>query len=417
MPSEHFRPENQALPKRLTVVIPAFNEEEAIGDTIEKCLGARTSLKERTSIEDIEIIVVSDGSVDRTVNIARSYKDISVIVCENNHGYGAAIKRGFEMGTGDLLGFMDADGTCDPEFFAELCNHACETCADVVLGSRMHKTSKMPIARRVGNRLYATLLSYISNSKVTDTASGMRVIRREALSTLYPLPDGLHFTPAMTCRALLHDKLSIREIPMPYHDRLGDSKLKVHKDGVRFLLAITDIALSYRPLKFIGWAAALLFLIAFCYGIGPTAGYLKHRIIQDSSIYRLLAINTMILAGLTLLSIGIVAERVSASLNGGKRKYTLMERFLLALCSTKNMLVAGPVLIFFGVGLNIGTILEYITFLHISHHWVYVSTGALLVLAGMQIWAVGVFERLIERIINKENKKQPAGHNRPSHYH
>jgi len=392
------------VPKSLTVVIPAYNEEEAIGSTIEKCLAAQMYLKEHTPIEEVEIIVVSDGSVDRTADIARSYKDISVIECANNHGYGAALKRGFEKGSGDLLGFLDADGTCDPSFFVDLCKTASEFPADVVLGSRMHKDSKMPLVRRLGNQLYAFLMSYLSGRRISDTTSGMRVIRKEALAKLYPLPDGLHFTPAMTCRALLHHDLTFREIPMPYNERQGVSKLKVLKDGVRFLLAIIDIALTYRPLKFFGGAAAFLFMVAILYGLGPLFIYLEQRIVPDAYIYRLLSINTFIIAGLMLLTIGIVAERVAASLNGGKRKYTLIERFLLSFCSTKNMLVGGLFLALVGVTLNIGTILDYLTTWQITYHWVYISTGGLFILSGMQLAAVGVFERLIETILLKEKK-------------
>ena len=69
----------------------------------------------------IEIIVVSDGSTDRTVEISQSYDDVKVIVFEKNRGYGAAIKEGFRSGSGTLMGFLDADGTCDPLFFAEMC--------------------------------------------------------------------------------------------------------------------------------------------------------------------------------------------------------------------------------------------------------------------------------------------------------
>ena len=402
--SEYCEVKNLGEPKSLTVVIPALNEEEAIGAIIEKCLASQSGLKERSLIEDVQIVVVSDGSIDRTADIARSFEGVSVIECEKNNGYGAAIKRGFEEGSGDLLGFIDADGTCDPNFFIDLCNVASKTTADVVLGSRMHKDSSMPPIRRMGNQMYALLMSYLSGRRVTDTASGMRVIRKEALSKLYPLPDGLHFTPAMTCRALLHHDLTIREIPMPYNERLGTSKLKLFKDGFRFLLAIIDIALTYRPLKFFGGAAALFFLFAFFYCLGPIITYLEQRLVPDSYIYRLLSINTSIIVGLMLLTIGIVAERVAASLNGGKRKYSLIERFMLSFYSTKNMLLAGPILALIGIILNLGTILDYLTTWHISYHWVYVSTGALFVLAGMQLAAVGVLERLIETILLRKKK-------------
>ena len=93
---------------KLTIVIPALDEEEAIGSTIERCLAARAEIVERSPVDDVEIIVVSDGSTDRTVEIASTYDDIQLIVFPQNRGYGAAIKQGFETGTGNLVGFLDA---------------------------------------------------------------------------------------------------------------------------------------------------------------------------------------------------------------------------------------------------------------------------------------------------------------------
>src|SRR5262245_44971533 len=105
----------------LTIVIPALNEEDAIGGTITRCLDARESIKREAGLGGVEIIVVSDGSTDRTVEIARGFEAVKVIVFEKNRGYGAAIKEGFRQGTGELVGFLDADGTCDPVYFGSMC--------------------------------------------------------------------------------------------------------------------------------------------------------------------------------------------------------------------------------------------------------------------------------------------------------
>src|SRR5437867_10533218 len=105
--------------------------------------------------------------------------------------------------------------------------------ADLVIGSRMSGTrSQMPLTRRVGNLAFAALLSLIGNVTVRDTASGMRVLRRDVLPRLYPLPDGLQFTPAMSTRAI-HENLRIVEFPIAYAERVGRSKLSVVHDGFR----------------------------------------------------------------------------------------------------------------------------------------------------------------------------------------
>ncbi len=95
----------------LTIVIPALNEEEAIGDTITRCLDSRALIQAVSGVADVEIIVVSDGSTDKTAEIAGAFDDVKVVVFEKNRGYGAAIKEGWRQGKGTLLGFLDADGT------------------------------------------------------------------------------------------------------------------------------------------------------------------------------------------------------------------------------------------------------------------------------------------------------------------
>lgn len=395
----------QSTAKSLSIVIPAYNEEESIGATIERCLAAVESIKGRTSIETVEIIVVSDGSTDRTVQIARSYPGVFVVAYPRNKGYGAAIKVGFSKASGDLLGFLDADGTCDPEWFIDLCNVAIAEGADVVLGSRLHKDSKMPWIRRVGNRMYSVLLSHLATRHISDTASGMRVLRRDSLPRLYPLPDGLHFTPAMSCRAILQDGVTILEVPIPYSERVGRSKLKVLKDGVRFLHSILEIALTYRPLKFFGWTAAFLFFVALCYSLAPIHTYVIRGEIPAHFIYRLIAINAAGLAGVILLTIGVVAERVAEVLNRSSHRRSFMERFLLSVCSTKSMLIAGVFPILGGIALNGGVLVEYLTTAHITYHWYYVSMGSFLVLGGMLLEAMGMFELLLTRILERNGHK------------
>ena len=392
--------EERSVPKSLTIVIPALNEEDAIGDTIERCLAARESIIGNTPIREVAIIVVSDGSTDRTAEIARSYESVDVIAFEKNLGYGAAIKHGFSKASSDLLCFLDADGTCDPEYFVDLCNAAINDSADLVLGSRMHKDSRMPLLRRFGNRVFAAMASYLSGKRIIDTATGMRVIRKEVLTKLYPLPTGLHFTPAMTLRALVSDLL-IRELPVPYHERTGRSKLSILRDGLRFLLAITEIALCYCPLKFFGFTSSLFLLVALCYSIDPAWNYVIQDTIGGNFIYRQIVINTFFLAGLMTLSIGVVAERVAASLNGNNRRHSALGRLVLWLCSTRKMLVTGSVLIFTGVFSNINGITEYLMTRHVSYHWGALSMGSMCVLAGLQFTALGIFELLVNRILER----------------
>ncbi|NLX14306.1 MAG: glycosyltransferase family 2 protein [Phycisphaerales bacterium] len=268
------RPEIHRVRRRLAVVIPALNEEAAIGSTLERALAARTEIVSQTPIDEVLIVFVNDGSTDGTQAVADRYGEVIKIRFERNRGYGAAIKAGFQATDAELVGFMDADGTCDPRSFISLLNRHYETNADIVIGSRMNPESEMPFLRKLGNRIFARLVGMVSGQRLSDVASGMRVIRRESLKKMMPLPDGLHFTPAMSCIAVLDPGLSIEEVAMPYKERLGRSKLSVFKDGLRFLAIILFASACFNPvvsLSILGvlfalFGAAVTAVVAVCGG-------------------------------------------------------------------------------------------------------------------------------------------------------
>jgi glycosyltransferase involved in cell wall biosynthesis len=304
-------PESPPAGESLTIVIPALNEEGAIGDTITRCMEASAQIKSQADLSDVEIIVVSDGSTDRTAEIAKGFSDVKVIVFRENRGYGAAIKEGWRIGRGTLLGFLDADGTCDPRYFASMCETALTEDADIVLGSRLGPNSKMPKVRRLGNRIYAFLLGLLCGRAITDTASGMRVVRRRSLKYLYPLPDGLHFTPSMSARALLND-LRLVEMPMDYSERVGRSKLSVVHDGVRFLRAIFAGVLCYRPEKLLLLAFITCALLAMLFAAYPTEFYFQHRRLEEWMIYRFVICYILGSCGLMLLLATALTSRMAS---------------------------------------------------------------------------------------------------------
>ena len=361
-------------PRILTAVIPALNEEEAIGSTISRCLNARETIKRVAGLDDVEIVVVSDGSTDRTVEIAQGFDEIKVIVFEKNRGYGAAIKEGFRQGKGSLVGFIDADGTCDPEYFAEMCRVVVEEEADLVLGSRLGPSSKMPRIRKLGNRIFALILGLLCGRRVTDTASGMRVIRREALAELYPLPDRLHFTPAMSARALLNG-LRVVEIPMHYEERIGESKLSVLGDGVRFLQTILDGVLCYRPERLFLMAIIACFVIATLLGVMPVEYYLSHRSLEEWMIYRLVTCLFLGLIGFMLLSATTLAYHM-ADLRPRRRDGAAFWPSLVAQLFEGKALVAVIVAATAtSLALLWPGIVEFVTTGHISLHWSRLMVG------------------------------------------
>lgn len=311
---------------RLLIAIPALNEEESLRAILERSLEARAYIVAHSPVTEVEITVVSDGSTDGTVAIAREYEDrIGLIVFEKNRGYGAAITEAWSRSQAELLGFLDADGTCDPRFFADLCRLIEEAPADVALGCRLNRQSRMPWLRRVGNRAFAWTLTLLSLRRVRDSASGMRVVRRSCLPALYPLPSGLDFTPAMSARAVLSRDVRIAEIDMPYHERGGRSKLHPLRDGWRFLRIILETSFLYRPNRALGLAALPLAALSAGMMWMPTRFWLDNGMLLEWMIYRFLVGVLLASVAVLLLCSSHLARKaadISLSTNPVEDRYT-----------------------------------------------------------------------------------------------
>ncbi len=261
----------------LSVVIPAYNEEDGIAEIMTRVLVMEKDLA-AAGVTGLELLVVDDGSHDRTAEIARkvasSAPNVRVISHPVNRGYGAALKTGFAAAGGELIGFLDADGTYPPEYFPQLCRAALEG-GELVIGSRMAgEASGMPLVRKIGNFIFANMISILGGQRITDSASGMRVFRRGILERIYPLPDGLNLTPIMSTRAI-HEKIRMVEIPIPYSERVGRSKLSVVRDGSRYVKTITWTVLSYNPVRLLGGLGLLGVGAALLVALGMVAARLN----------------------------------------------------------------------------------------------------------------------------------------------
>lgn len=371
---------------KLSIIIPAYNEEQSIASTIEKTLAARADIIRNAKVDSVEVVVVDDGSRDNTKRIAEGYKDILLVSDGKNRGCGGAIKKGFEHAGGDLLSFLDADGTCNPMLFIDLVNALIKDNADISIGSRLGPGSKMPAIRRLGNTIYAKLINFLGNAKITDSASGMRVLKRKALDKLYPLPDGMHFTPAMTCKAIMGKDLKIVEVPIEYAEREGKSKLNVIRDGQQFLKTILEIAFFYKPLKFFMSMSVLLFVAAALYSLMPIGHYIANHRIEESFIYRLITISVLIVAGGNFAILGLLAEQLTALLNNRPVKNVI---------NPGHCIMVGSGLVIFGVLINVKPMMEYASTGSIQSHWIYVLVGAIFVLLGIEILGCGFLQKLI----------------------
>jgi len=235
----------------LSICIPVYNEHAAVAETLERCLAIADDLRV-AGVPQFELIAVDDGSTDGTADVIGRYPQVRLIRHAGNCGYGAALKTGFAAAHYSLIGFLDADATYPPEAFPQLCRAVLVDGADLVIGSRMTGTdSEMPRVRKIGNTFFAALLTFIGRTPVSDSASGMRVFRREVLDLLSPLPDGLNLTPVMSTRAV-HEGITVTELPIRYRERLGESKLSVTRDGMRFLTTMVETTLAYNPVRIFG---------------------------------------------------------------------------------------------------------------------------------------------------------------------
>lgn len=398
-------PENPRV--RLSIVIPAFNEEAAIGKTVRSCLEARARIQAEAGLDAVDVIVVDDGSSDRTAAIVREIPDAQLVQHGVNKGYGVAIKTGFAAARGELLSFLDADGTCDPLLLGRLAKTLVEQQADVVSGNRLAPGNHMPPIRRLGNRMFATMINVVAPQHVTDLASGMRVMRRDALPKLAPLPDGMHFTPAMSAKAVFDQSLKLVEVPIPYAERIGTSKLSVLKDGQRFLRVLGEIALSYRPFAFFGAPGLLCLVIGALYSIQPIRHLVDTGTLPADAIYRVFTIVVLTVTGITLLGTGLVAEAATAILHGRRGPPHALHRICDAILLS-HPFTLGTLSGIAAIVLNRHAIATYLEYRRIDDPWIHIAVGGLLVLLAATLYALGALKKILLMLADRRIARDEA---------
>lgn len=385
----------------LSVVIPAYNEENGISEIANRVLAVEASLKS-AGVEKLELLVVDDGSRDKTAEVASSIPGVCLIRHPKNKGYGAALKTGFSKASGELIGFLDADGTYPPEYFPQLCQAALNG-SDLVIGSRMAGAdSKMPITRRVGNFFFANLLSLLGRQKVTDSASGMRVFKKEILGQIYPLPDGLNLTPVMSTRAL-HEGVTIQEIPIPYSERVGRSKLSVIHDGRVFLQSMIWTAMSYNPVRILG-------LIGLA-GIGLAglifAGLVIARLNGVTSLgpWGVTALFTAMvssIAGINIFSLGVTFNYLVSLFYKKPIRQGLFGKPIFKTPLDQQFGWMGLVAILVSTIMLITTLVLGLNGWPIERLWFYLVGSALVFLIGIQLSIYWLLLRVLEELSKRE---------------
>ena len=278
-----------AEPSGTSVVVPAFNEERAIGALVAAL---------RSGPAWHEIIVVDDGSSDATAERARE-AGARVVRHPYNKGNGAAVKTGIRSASGDYVLIIDGDGQHRAADAARLVSRLGEY--DLVIGARSAST-QASWARRMGNAALNRLASYLTSREVPDLTSGFRGARREHLREfLHLLPNGFS-TPTTTTLAFIKAGYNVCFEPVEADARVGQSKIKLARDGTKFLLIVLKIVTMFSPLRVFLPISLAAFLIG--------AGYAAWTIATQSHVTNSSVL--LIMLSVVVFLVGLVSEQIAA---------------------------------------------------------------------------------------------------------
>jgi len=222
---------------KLSIIIPAYNEESTIGNVLDLVEGV--SLPE--GIEK-EVLVVNDGSTDSTPRILKQRKGIVLIDNARNRGKGHAIRAGIKHSTGDVMVIQDADVEYDPREIPILLESILEG-DDVVYGSRFLGSIRgMSRTHLIGNKIISLSTSVLYGSRVTDTETCYKMMRKGILDGMNLSSDGFDIETELTAKILKRGH-PIREIPISYQGRQKDKKKIGYKDGFRAVWSLLKFRL------------------------------------------------------------------------------------------------------------------------------------------------------------------------------
>lgn len=279
----------------VSVVIPALNEESSIQSVVSDL--RELFLKHKITAE---IIVVDDGSIDSTARLANAAQ-ARVLQHRSNRGYGASLKTGIAAASFDVIAIIDADGTYPAQYLPEMLADL-ET-ADMVVGARTGNDVHIPLIRRPAKWVLKRLANYVSNSKIPDLNSGLRVFRRDLAMQYFPiLPNYFSFTTTITLAALC-DNYAVSYIPIDYRKRQGRSKI-VPWDAGSFAILILRVAMLFRPLR----VFLPLALVCLMYALTKTVIDLTHD--PNISASAMLAFMSTLL----IVLIGMLGDAVATRL-------------------------------------------------------------------------------------------------------
>lgn len=325
----------------VSVVLPTMNEEEAVARVIPQ-------IKETLDQMGVsyEIIVV-DKSNDKTPEIAKRMG--AVVIRQKGRGYGDAYLEGFKAARGKYIVMMDPDGSYDPREIPKFLDVLRKGEADFVIGTRLKgniEPGAMPwLHRYIGNPLLTKILNFFFKIRISDAHCGFRAITKDALQRLPLKCRGMEFASEMVIEAA-KEGLRIKEVPITYHPRIGESKLHSFKDGWRHL----RLMLLYSP--------SYLFLIPGLFLVFLGFGLLAYAYNTEP-----LRMHTMILGSLlTIVGFQVINFGISGkvyAVKEGLDKPDKITKFFMRYSILEEGLVLGGILFVIGLILGIRIFLKW----------------------------------------------------------
>ena len=278
-----------AEPSSTTIIVPAFNEERSVGPLVEKLAAAGAWH---------QIIVVDDGSSDATAERARD-AGATVVRHPYNKGNGAAVKTGIRRATGEFVLIVDGDGQHQAADAARIVARLGEY--DLVIGARSTGTQATH-ARLLGNQALNWLAGYLTGRRIPDLTSGFRGARRSQMREfLHLLPNGFS-TPTTTTLAFIKAGYNVCFEPVEAAQRAGHSKIRLARDGVRFLLIAMKIVTLFSPFRVFLPISLASFLVGASYAAWTIA---TQSHVTNSSVL-------LIMLAVIVFLVGLVSEQIAA---------------------------------------------------------------------------------------------------------
>lgn len=256
-------PHSAAAPAVLppfSLVVPCYNEEGAIRETVEQLAAALDSAG-----SEYELMVVDDGSNDGTAailqDLARRHPRLRILEHERNRGYGAALKTGIIAARFNLIAITDADGTYPHDCLPDLVAAAAEN--DMVVGARVGPDVQYSKFRAVPKLFLRYWASWLAGRNIPDINSGMRVFRKDVVTRfLRILPDTFSFTTTITL-AMLTNYYRVAYVPIGYSARIGKSKIRPFSDTLRVIVLLVRTGTYFAPLRLLAPVVAILAVLSF----------------------------------------------------------------------------------------------------------------------------------------------------------